>query len=355
MKVLEVIVHNLCGVDHREVTFHPEDGVVTLTGTNGSGKSTVLSAVRWLLTGQLPKAHPTKERFQRKEGVTPATPSYAKLVFSTDSGAKYRITGYLSSSKWSLESLDGPELVEGRSLIEARLGDLLSCDLTSLSRFSFIEQGTLQSVLFGSKADRVKSFHLLLGLDSVERIRTRLYELQGLVHVEELTTIIESLLERCEELDSRRAELVTKVAEAENTVEAIDAVHARHGDAQWVHIAGSYPHHFDLNQLQGGRTLALGSHSVPANDYDRIRIHMTAAHLVMADGAEVDVPLPDGGLHVDVPMGRRCEVVGGSGATVSLDFRIPTSFQHHADESWTCVPDVVVDDVWRHGQNGHHG
>jgi hypothetical protein len=135
----------------------------------------------------------------------------------------------------------------------------------------------------------------------------------------------------------------------------IDAVHARHRDAEWVHIAGSYPHHFDLNQLQGGQTRALGSHSVPADDYDRIRIHMTAAHLVLSDGEEVDVPLPDGGLHIDVPMGRRCEVVGGSGAHVSIDFRIPTSFQHHADESWTCDPDVVVDDVWRHGQNGHHG
>jgi len=135
----------------------------------------------------------------------------------------------------------------------------------------------------------------------------------------------------------------------------IEAVYAQRRNAEWMHVAGSYPHQFDLNQLQGGQTRVLGSHSIPADDYDRIRIHMTAAHLVLADGEEVDVPLPDGGLQIVVPMGRRCEVAGGSGASVSLDFRIPTSFQHHADESWTCDPDIVVDDVRQHGQTGHHG
>jgi hypothetical protein len=54
-------------------------------------------------------------------------------------------------------------------------------------------------------------------------------------------------------------------------------------------------------------------------------------------------------------MGQRCEVRGGSGAQVSLDFQIPTSFRHNADETWTCDPDIVVDDVWQHGQAGHHG
>jgi hypothetical protein len=134
----------------------------------------------------------------------------------------------------------------------------------------------------------------------------------------------------------------------------IDAVHARRQHGEWMHVAGNYPHHFDLMQLQDGQTRVLGSDSVPVGDYDHIRIHMTGAHLVMADGEEVDVPLPNGGLEIAVPMGRRCEVAGGSGAHLSLDFRIPTSFRHNANETWTCDPDVVVDDVWQHGQNGHH-
>ena len=134
----------------------------------------------------------------------------------------------------------------------------------------------------------------------------------------------------------------------------IDAVHARRQHGEWINVAGNYPHYFDLMQLQGGQTRVLGSGSVPAEDYDHIRIHMTTAHLVMADGAEVDVPLPNGGFEMAVPMGRRCQVSQGSGAHVSLDFRIPTSFRHNADETWTCDPDVIVDDVWQHGQNGHH-
>jgi hypothetical protein len=134
----------------------------------------------------------------------------------------------------------------------------------------------------------------------------------------------------------------------------IDAVHARRQHGEWMPLAGNYPHHFDLVQLQGGRTRVLGSGSVPAENYDHIRVRMTSAHLVMIDGEEVDVPLPDGGLEIPVPMGRSCEVTRGAESHVSMDFRIPTSFQHHADESWTCEPDVIVDDVWQHGHNGHH-
>jgi len=136
----------------------------------------------------------------------------------------------------------------------------------------------------------------------------------------------------------------------------IEAVHARRQHGEWMHISGSYPHHFDLMDLQGGQTRVLGTHFVPTGNYDHIRIHMTGAHLVMTDGEEVDVPLPGSGLHIEVPMGRRCQVAGGAGAHVSLDFRIPTSFQHDADETWTCVPDVVVDEVWGPTDgHGHHG
>ena len=93
---------------------------------------------------------------------------------------------------------------------------------------------------------------------------------------------------------------------------------------------------------------------MPSGDYDRIRLHMTEAHLFMHDGEEVDVPLPEGGLPIHVPIGQRCEVRDGDGAHVSIDFRVPTSFHHNDDESWSCAPDVVVDGVWQHGQQGHH-
>lgn len=133
----------------------------------------------------------------------------------------------------------------------------------------------------------------------------------------------------------------------------IGNVQARRAHGDWVHVAGDYPHHFDLAQLQNGKTRVLGTDSVAADDYSHVRVHMTAARLVLADGSEVDVPMPAGGHAIDVPMGQRCEVAGGSGAHVSIDFRIPTSFQHHADESWSCDPDIIVDGVWGHGQQGH--
>jgi len=135
----------------------------------------------------------------------------------------------------------------------------------------------------------------------------------------------------------------------------IDGIQVRHESGEWMPLAGDYPDHFDLFELQDGKTRVLGEQAVDAGDYDRIRVHMTDARLVMAGGTTVDVPLPAGGLQFDVPMMRRCEVIAGSGMHVSLDFRISTSFQHNADETWTCDPDVVVDGVWEHGGAGHHG
>ena len=133
----------------------------------------------------------------------------------------------------------------------------------------------------------------------------------------------------------------------------IDAMHARRQHGEWMPVAGNYPHHFDLMQLQGGLTRVLGSASVPAENYDHIRLRLTSAHLVMADGEEVDVPLPDGGLQIPVPMGRRCEVTRGSEAHVSMDSasRPPSGTTRtragpaNRTSSWTASGSMATTDI----------
>ena len=132
----------------------------------------------------------------------------------------------------------------------------------------------------------------------------------------------------------------------------IASAEAHHMGSDWIHIAGDYPHTFDLRTMVNGRTKMLGSDAVPEGDYDRLRIHMTGARLVLQDGAEVHVQMPQGGIHTEVPIAQRCRVGAGRGATVSIDFLIDGSFRHNGDESWTCDPQINVDGVREHEH--HH-
>jgi hypothetical protein len=79
------------------------------------------------------------------------------------------------------------------------------------------------------------------------------------------------------------------------SVEIHDRVEARRLEGEWSPLAGEFPHRFDLLQLQNGRTRVLGAGAVPSGVYDRLRLHLSAVHLVMRSGEQVDVPIPGAG------------------------------------------------------------
>ena len=104
------------------------------------------------------------------------------------------------------------------------------------------------------------------------------------------------------------------------------SLEARTVDGVWVAAEGSFPVTLDLLQFIGPQnSTELVQDLVPAGAYDQLRITVTAIHLELSDGSTYDVPIPEGGMPVLVPVGF--SVAEGGATEVVLDFRTDEAFQ----------------------------
>ena len=127
------------------------------------------------------------------------------------------------------------------------------------------------------------------------------------------------------------------------------ALSAHHVAGEWASVSGPFPITVDLLTLVNGRSLTLGADQLPEGQYDALRVTITAARLVLADGTEVTVTLPSGGRTMDVSIAPPANVVAGQTVTIALDFRPDTSFhQGGMGMGWSCDPDIMMSGVSYH-------
>jgi hypothetical protein len=103
----------------------------------------------------------------------------------------------------------------------------------------------------------------------------------------------------------------------------------------------THPETFDLLTLTGGASALLASGEVPAGDYDRIRLEISSAVLVDAQGATTSLKIDS--QKVDVPI--RFHVGGGAETGVTLDFDAGASVQVNATGNGEMILRPVVTPV----------
>ncbi len=119
-------------------------------------------------------------------------------------------------------------------------------------------------------------------------------------------------------------------------------VSARVAGGGWIAIEGPGEVTVDLLTLVRGRTLVLAEAEVPAGSYDALRVDISAARVVDANGVSRDVPLPSPGVGVEHPVGFRC--LTGQPQVVVLDFPVEPSFRL-ATAGVAFTPTIVTDSV----------
>ena len=153
-----MIVKSLTGFNwgkHKEINFDCDGPLVGVIGVNGSGKSTILTLVEFLITGEARDNLDTYVRNGEGNGGGEMTfQKYGKI------GTISRQVG--KTKKRSLE-WDGKTYTKAAE-VDKVMSEIFGADKKALANSVFVNQGTLEEVLFRDGADRKKAFIQLVNL-----------------------------------------------------------------------------------------------------------------------------------------------------------------------------------------------
>jgi len=186
MQLNSLILTNYCQYKKKDISF--PKGIIVLIGSNGSGKSNLLNAIFFALTGDSIISNKTRNKMLKwgalKGDVT--------LIFEVN-GAHYNIVRNLHNSS---VVLCGPNELQINKSREASLyiQELLGADSDILKITSFMPQVSTNKLIFGTAAERQKAFGRLFQLAHLEKGRTDLQkELAQIPFYEEVSADVEQI------------------------------------------------------------------------------------------------------------------------------------------------------------------
>lgn len=185
MKIKKIKLCNF-GI-HRDLEFDTESKpVIGLLGKNGSGKSTILDAVKYGLTGELEGKLEEAVTIGKKKG-------FVELTIDKN-GEEIIIKREVGKTPKREFSRGGKKITAAKE-IEAAVQELLSVDKSAMSNACFLKQGSLNELLFGTESSREKLFIKLVNLSFCDRYGSIIdKKIQGLqAGVEDLQSILDEV------------------------------------------------------------------------------------------------------------------------------------------------------------------
>lgn len=170
MQLLRLEVRNWVHHRHRVCEF--TRGLVAILGENGSGKSSLFGALKWLLTGENPNYGVKADNVSQyaKEG----EPSFASLEFEHSGHIACVTRHLLPANEQSTFTLDGVEKARGDKAVTKAIEDLLGVDAKFISRFIIVGQTEIFSFIDDSQTDTDKFFQRLFNTAKADKCQDAL-------------------------------------------------------------------------------------------------------------------------------------------------------------------------------------
>ena len=216
MIIQNVRLRNFGNFEDHTVEFSPRTNL--FVGAMGSGKSTILNAIKFGLTGDTEGNRESNVRQKMPEGEQ----SFVELHL-THAGSSFRIKRSLSSSSASLE-IDGEKFGRKKAEINEELWGRLETDKQKISKYIFAAQEDVKGVLDETASNRKKEFASLFGLAAAAHIHSKVQEY--------LTKVEVPLVNPTEgdDLQKEHTQIVEELTAAKNTLSVLQETykHAEH-------------------------------------------------------------------------------------------------------------------------------
>jgi len=191
---------------HRNLDIRPHAHVVGMLGENDAGKSTVLEAVQFAITGETPYDQDSYVTYGEDNGSVELT-----FIRHGQTGTIFRQVG--KTPKRTLVWED--KTIKAAKEVDEIMASILGADKKAVSAAVFIPQGDLQNLLFGKQSDREVLFIRLVNLAFCEQTAKIL---DGKIKkvsstVLDLTTVIDEARVVLQQTDSALAAARTGLAD----------------------------------------------------------------------------------------------------------------------------------------------
>lgn len=203
MQLLKLEVRNW--VHHRQRTCEFTRGLVAILGENGSGKSSLFGAIRWLLTGENPNYGVKADNISQyaKEG----EPAYATLEFEHNGHIAVVTRHLLPEKEQSVLTVDGKEAGRGDKAVTAGIEKLLGVDSKFISRFIIVSQTEIFSFIDDNQTDTDKFFQRLFNTSKADKCQDVLGKGLLKLNVPEILKSSSQILLEQEEITKQVADL----------------------------------------------------------------------------------------------------------------------------------------------------
>lgn len=219
MQLLKLEVKNW--VHHRQRTCEFTRGLVAILGENGSGKSSLFGAIRWLLTGENPNYGVKSDNVSQY--AQPGEPAYATLDFEHN-GHFASVTRHLLPEKEpSILLVDGKEVARGDRAVTAGVEKLLGVDAKFISRFIIVSQTEIFSFIDDNQTDTDKFFQRLFNTAKADKCQDVIGKSLLKISVPELPKSSGQLRRECDELQQAVAAVEAQIAPLPTLAAFLDA------------------------------------------------------------------------------------------------------------------------------------
>ena len=210
MQLLKLEVRNW--VHHRQRTCEFTRGLVAILGENGSGKSSLFGAIRWLLTGENPNYGVKADNVSQY--AKPGEPAYAALEFEHNGHYAVVTRHLLPEKEQATLIIDGKEVARGDKTVTAGVEKLLGVDAKFISRFIIVSQTEIFSFIDDNQTDTDKFFQRLFNTSKADKC-------QDVVGKSLLKVAVPEIVKPSTQIAREQADLEKTVADLNKDINAL--------------------------------------------------------------------------------------------------------------------------------------